>query len=50
MRVDVPLLREQIAFLDNYPWRDGTMPEEVIGIVNLLDAILDEEEGIEWVM
>lgn len=43
LNIDVDLLREQIAFLDNYPWQGG-MPEEVIGIVNLLDAVLDEED------
>lgn len=43
LNIDVDLLREQIAFLDNYPWRDG-MPEEVIGIINLLDAVLDDED------
>ena len=44
LNVDVALLREQIAFLDSYPWRDGAMPEEIIGIINLLDAVLDEND------
>lgn len=42
MKIDVDLLRIQIAFLDNYPWRDS-MPIEVEGVLNLLDAILDAE-------
>ena len=44
MNIDVTLLKEQIAFLDNYPWKNAVMPEEIIGIVNLLDAILDEKD------
>jgi hypothetical protein len=48
MRIDVTLLKEQIAFLDNYPWRNSVMPEEIIGIVNLLDAILDEEDKNDY--
>ena len=44
MKIDVDLLRKQIAFLDTYPWREPLTPEEIVGITNLLDAILDEEE------
>lgn len=44
MNVDTNLLRHQIAFLDNYPWREGIIPDEVMGILNLLDAILDKED------
>lgn len=43
MNIDVELLRKQIAFLDNYHWREG-MPQEVVGIINLLDEILDEND------
>jgi hypothetical protein len=43
MNIDVDLLRQQILFLDQYPWRDG-MPAEVEGIINLLDAVLDEAD------
>jgi hypothetical protein len=42
MNIDIDLLRIQIAFLDSYPWRDS-MPIEVEGVINLLDAILDYE-------
>ena len=45
MNVDTNLLRQQITFLDEYPWREGNMPVQVIGIVNLLDTILDKEEN-----
>lgn len=45
MVIDTQLLREQIAFLDTYPWREGFMPEVVDGVIILLEAILDKEEG-----
>ena len=45
MNVDINLLRRQILFLIEYPWSDGVMPVEVEGIVSLLEAILDKEEG-----
>lgn len=45
MKVDVPLLREQRNFLLEYPWRENGIPEEVEGVINLLDHILDVEEG-----
>lgn len=44
LKIDLPLLRKQRDFLLEYPWRDS-MPEEVDGIINLLDYILDIEEG-----
>ena len=44
MNINIDLLRQQIAFLDNYPWREGIIPDEVMGILNLLDAILDKED------
>jgi hypothetical protein len=43
MNIDIYLLREQIAFLDNYPWREQKDLEYVQGIINLLETILDEE-------
>jgi hypothetical protein len=44
MRIDVSLLRKQIEFLDTYPWREEHVPEEVEGVLHLLDAVLDEED------
>ena len=46
LKIDVPLLRSQRNFLLEYPWRED-FPEEVDGVVNLLDAILDLEEGYD---
>ena len=42
--IDVPLLRKQRNFLLEYPWTEE-FPEEIDGIINLLDHILDVEEG-----
>jgi hypothetical protein len=42
MKVDKELLIEQIKFLYTYPWREQSVPSEVVGITNLLEAI---EEG-----
>jgi len=42
MVIDYELLTKQRNFLLGYPWRDAKFPEEVDGIINLLDAILDE--------
>jgi hypothetical protein len=47
MNIDIALLREQIEFLDNYSWRERKDIEFVQGIINLLDAVLDEELGNE---
>ena len=44
LNIDVPLLRKQRDFLLEYPWRDH-MPEEVDGLINLLDYLLDVKEG-----
>jgi hypothetical protein len=44
-KIDVPLLRKQRDFLLEYPWRENAIPEEVEGLVNLIDHILDVEEG-----
>lgn len=43
--IDVPLLREQISFLDSYPWREAKDLEFVQGIIYLLDDVLDKELG-----
>ena len=43
MIIDIALLREQIEFLNSYPWREGYVPDEVEGIINLLDTVLDQE-------
>ena len=43
MTIDVTLLREQIGFLDSYPWRSSEDLEYVQGVINLLDTILDKE-------
>lgn len=54
-KVDVALLRKQRDFLLNWYWGEGPadrdqefewMPEEIEGIVNLLDAALDNAEGV----
>ena len=45
MVIDTQLLREQITFLDTYPWQEGSVPEVVDGVIVLLETILDKEEG-----
>jgi uncharacterized protein YktA (UPF0223 family) len=42
VKVDKELLIEQIKFLYTYPWREEGTPEEIVGVINLLEAI---EEG-----
>lgn len=42
MKVDKELLVQQIKFLYSYPWGDQGIPDEVVGVINLLEAI---EEG-----
>lgn len=42
--LDVPLLRKQRDFLLNL-WWGKEFPEEIDGVVNLLDHLLDQEEG-----
>jgi hypothetical protein len=42
MKVDKELLREQIKFLYSYAWREQGIPDEIVGIINLLEAV---EEG-----
>lgn len=41
MNIDYDLLKAQRKFLLEYPWSDS-FPDEVEGLLNLLDAILDE--------
>lgn len=43
MIIDIALLREQIEFLDSYPWRSSEDLEYVQGVINLLETILDKE-------
>ena len=45
MKVDRELLVQQIKFLYSYPWQEGDIPNEIVGVINLLEAI--EEEGDE---
>lgn len=45
MNVDTELLRNQINYLVEYPWKYGLFPNQVEGIVNMLEAILDEKES-----
>jgi hypothetical protein len=42
MKVDKELLIDQIGFLYAYPWREQGYPDEIVGVINLLEAI---EEG-----
>lgn len=43
MNIDKELLKEQYDFLVSYAWREGYEPEQVTGILNLLEALLEEE-------
>lgn len=43
MNVDVELLRQQYDFLVNYPWHEKREPEQVTGVLNLIEAILEKE-------
>jgi len=44
MKIDLELLRDQIKFLYSYAWREQGIPEEIVGIINLLEAIEEEEK------
>ena len=44
MKIDYQLLREQIQFLDSYPWREAADRDYVEGVINLLEIILDGED------
>lgn len=43
MKIDKELLVQQIKFLYSYPWREQGIPDEVVGVINLLEAIEEEE-------
>lgn len=45
MKIDYQLLREQIQFLDSYPWREEADRDYVEGVINLLEIILDGEDN-----
>jgi hypothetical protein len=39
MNVDKQLLRQQIKFMYSYKWAGKKIPDEVVGITNLLEAL-----------
>lgn len=43
--IDKELLKEQLKFLSEYPWREQGIPEEVVGIMNLIESLLEEDNG-----
>jgi hypothetical protein len=43
VKVDKQLLEEQIKFLYSYAWREQGIPDEIVGIINLLEAIEEDE-------
>jgi hypothetical protein len=43
MKVDKELLQDQVKFLYSYDWREKDIPQEVIGVLNLLEDILEGE-------
>jgi hypothetical protein len=43
MKVDKQLLQDQIKFLYSYAWREQGIPDEVVGVINLLEAIEEED-------
>jgi hypothetical protein len=43
MKFDKQLLQDQIKFLYSYAWREQGIPDEVVGVINLLEAIEEEE-------
>jgi hypothetical protein len=44
VKIDQELLIQQIKFLYSYPWREQGIPEEVIGVINLLETIEEENK------
>jgi hypothetical protein len=44
MKVNKELLREQIKFLYSYAWREQGIPDEIVGIINLLEAVEEGED------
>ena len=47
MKVDKELLVSQIKFLYAYPWREQGIPDEIVGVINLLEAIEEGESADE---
>jgi len=45
-KIDYDLLAKQTSFLLNYPWREGGIPEEIEGLLNLIDHIFDDYHDI----
>ncbi len=45
MNLNKELLKTQYNFLASYPWREGDEPEQVTGILNLLEGLLEEESN-----
>jgi hypothetical protein len=43
MNIDKELLSKQYDFLASYSWREGDEPEQVTGVLNLLEELLEEE-------
>jgi len=43
MKVDKQLLQEQIKFLYCYAWREQGIPDEIIGVINLLETIEEDD-------
>ena len=43
MKVDKQLLQDQIKFLYSYAWREQGIPDEIVGVINLLEAIEEDE-------
>ena len=39
MKIDKQLLQDQIKFLYSYAWKEQDTPSEIVGIINLLEAI-----------
>lgn len=44
MKVDKQLLQEQIKFLHSYAWREQGIPDEIVGVINLLEAIEEKTD------
>ncbi len=43
MNIDKELLKEQITFLYSYAWREQGIPDEIVGIINLLEAVEEDD-------
>ena len=44
MNIDKELLRKQYNFIASYPWKEKQEPEQVTGVLNLLETLLEEEK------